>query len=102
MVKIRLMRVGAKNNPHYRIVALDKRRKRNGRALEFLGTFDPKTDPARFQLRRERVEAWLKQGAQLSEAVRALWRRPLVVTSEPDSLASKPQALAREPKSGVA
>ncbi len=75
MVKIRLARMGAKKRPKYRIVALDERRQRDGRALEFLGTYDPLPDPARLDLKLERVEAWLAQGAQLTPAVRSLVRR---------------------------
>jgi small subunit ribosomal protein S16 len=47
MVKIRLTRAGAKKRPYYRIVAIDDRRQRDGRPLEFLGTYDPKTEPER-------------------------------------------------------
>ncbi len=75
MVKIRLTRAGAKKRPFYRIVAIDERRKRNGRALEFLGTYDPKPDPAAIHLKGERIAAWVEQGAQLSPAVKGLIRR---------------------------
>ena len=75
MVKIRLARMGAKKRPKYRIVALDERRQRDGRALEFLGTYDPLPDPALLHLKLERVDAWLAQGAQLTPAVRSLVRR---------------------------
>jgi small subunit ribosomal protein S16 len=74
MVKIRLLRVGATKRPFYRIVALDERSKRNGRALEFLGTYDPKSHPARVDVHVDRVEAWLGKGAQLSDTVRDLVR----------------------------
>jgi small subunit ribosomal protein S16 len=75
MVKIRLMRTGAKKHPHYRIVAVDARRQRDGRALEFLGSYDPMADPEKIQVKTERVEAWLAQGAQLSPTVRSLVKR---------------------------
>jgi small subunit ribosomal protein S16 len=75
MVKIRLSRVGAKGRPFYRVVAIDERRARDGRCLEFLGTYDPNRDPERFSVRSERVEAWVAQGAQLSPAVKSLIRR---------------------------
>ena len=75
MVKIRLLRAGAKKRPFYRVIAIDQRRKRNGRALEFLGTYNPITEPAQIELKTERIEAWVAQGAQLSDAVRALIRR---------------------------
>ena len=75
MVKIRLARVGAKKRPYYRVVAIDERRPRGGRPLEFLGTYDPCPKPEKVELKTERLEAWLSQGAQLSPTVRALVRR---------------------------
>ncbi len=75
MVKIRLTRAGAKKRPFYRIVAIDERRARDTRPLEFLGTYDPRTDPETLNLRAERVEAWLARGAKLSPTVRSLVRR---------------------------
>ncbi len=75
MVKIRLLRGGAKKRPFYRVIAIDERRKRDGRALEFLGTYNPVSQPADIHLSLDRIEAWRQQGAQLSSAVRALVRR---------------------------
>ncbi len=75
MVKIRLARAGAKKRPFYRIVAIDERRQRDGRALEFLGTYDPKTDPEQVTLRSEAIDAWVKKGAQLTPIVKSLMRR---------------------------
>jgi len=75
MVKIRLTRAGARNRPYYRIVAVDERRPRDGRPLEFLGTFDPKVNPEKLSVRSDAVEAWVKKGAQLSPTVKSLLRR---------------------------
>jgi small subunit ribosomal protein S16 len=75
MVKIRLTRQGAKKRPYYRIVAVDERRKRDGRPLEFLGTYDPKTDPEKLSLRSEAVDAWIRKGAVVSPTVKSLLRR---------------------------
>jgi small subunit ribosomal protein S16 len=75
MVIIRLTRVGARNRPYYRVVAVDHRKKRDGRALEQLGTYDPLAEPAAIKLRTDRIEAWQAQGARLSDAVRSLVRR---------------------------
>jgi small subunit ribosomal protein S16 len=75
MVRIRLLRAGAKKRPFYRVIAIDQRNKRDGRALEFLGTYNPVGEPAEIKLKTERIEAWTAQGAQLSDAVRALIRR---------------------------
>jgi small subunit ribosomal protein S16 len=75
MVKIRLSRQGAKKRPFYRIVAIDERGPRQGRPLDFLGTYDPRPDPERVHLSAERIEAWVAKGAQLSPTVRSLMRR---------------------------
>jgi small subunit ribosomal protein S16 len=75
MVIIRLTRVGARNRAYYRVVAVDHRKKRDGRALEQLGTYDPLAEPAAIKLRTDRIEAWQKNGARLSDAVRSLVRR---------------------------
>ena len=75
MVRIRLTRAGAKKRPFYRIIAIDERRQRDGRALEFLGTYDPKANPERITVRGEAIDAWLKRGAQLSPTVKSLLRR---------------------------
>ena len=75
MVKIRLLRAGAKKRPFYRVIAIDQRRKRDGRALEFLGTYNPIAEPAEIKLKTDRIEAWTAKGAQLSDAVRGLIRR---------------------------
>ncbi|HKA15300.1 MAG TPA: 30S ribosomal protein S16 [Myxococcota bacterium] len=75
MVRIRLTRAGARNRPFYRIVAVDERRPRDGRPLEFLGTFDPKMNPEKLAIRSDAVDAWVKKGAQLSPTVKSLVRR---------------------------
>ena len=70
-VKIRLSRVGKKSIPFYRIVAIDSRSSRDGQALEILGTYDP-TKKKFEQLHEDRIEAWVKQGAQVSDTVKRL------------------------------
>ena len=75
MVKIRLLRAGAKKRPYYRVIAIDERRKRDGRALEFLGSYNPIAEPAEIKLATERIDAWRQQGAQLSPVVKALLKR---------------------------
>ena len=75
MVKIRLRRAGAKKRPFYRIVAIDERRQRDGRALEFLGTYDPRPSQEIIDLRAEAIDAWVAKGAQLSDTVRSLIKR---------------------------
>jgi small subunit ribosomal protein S16 len=75
MVKIRLTRGGAKKRPHYRIVAIDEREARDGRPLEFLGSYDPGQNPERVDIRIERVEAWVAKGAQMSPTIKSLIKR---------------------------
>ena len=75
MVKIRLTRGGAKKKPFYRIQAIDSREKRDGRPLEYLGTYDPNHDPVKLVLDTEKVDAWLEKGAQLSDTVSSLLPR---------------------------
>lgn len=71
-VKIRLRRMGAKKSPFYRIVVADSRYPRDGRFIEELGYYDPMTNPATIKLNNERVEEWLKNGAQPTETVRSI------------------------------
>src|SRR3989344_9129245 len=66
MLKIRLMRIGAKQRPFYRVVAVDERSKRNGAYIELLGTYNPLTEPKEIKLNQDRIDHWVKQGAQLS------------------------------------
>jgi small subunit ribosomal protein S16 len=75
MVKIRLTRAGARNSPFYRIVAVDERRPRDGRPLEFLGTYDPRVSPEKLSIRAAALDGWVKKGAQLSPTVKSLVRR---------------------------
>jgi len=75
MVKIRLTRRGAKKRPFYRIVAIDERKQRDGRPLEFLGTYDPIPNPERVDIKVEQLEAWIAKGAQMSPTVRSLVKR---------------------------
>ncbi len=74
MVKIRLYRTGSRKRPHYRIIAIDSRAKRQGRCLENLGTYDP-SGPDGVALNEEAIERWISRGAQLSDTVRSLLRR---------------------------
>jgi small subunit ribosomal protein S16 len=71
-VKIRLLRMGKIRNPQYRIVVADSRTKRDGRAIEYVGIYQPKEHPSIIQVKSERVQYWLSVGAQPSEAVQRL------------------------------
>ncbi|MDR0847573.1 MAG: 30S ribosomal protein S16 [Propionibacteriaceae bacterium] len=74
-VKIRLKRLGKIRSPHYRIVVMDARQKRDGRAIEEVGLYHPKNDPSVIQVNSERIQYWLGVGAQPTEAVVALLKR---------------------------
>jgi len=83
---IRLARVGARKQPQYRIVVIEKDRARNGRSVEVVGTYNPRTNPASVSLKHDRIAYWTGNGAQLSETVgKILTKNPAV--SEPVAVA---------------
>ncbi len=71
MLAIRLARMGKTKKPFYRVVVIDKRRPRNGRFVEIVGTYDPLKNPAEVKLNAERIKYWLGCGAQPSDTVRS-------------------------------
>ncbi len=75
MVKLRLTRRGTKKRPFYRIVAADGRSPRDGRFIEIVGHYDPRQQPEVIFLKKDRVEHWLKVGAQPTDTVRSLLKR---------------------------
>jgi small subunit ribosomal protein S16 len=72
VLMIRLARFGARKQPYYRVVVIEKDRARNGRSIEVVGTYNPRTSPATVDLKRERIDHWTSNGAQLSERVAKL------------------------------
>jgi small subunit ribosomal protein S16 len=72
VLMIRLSRVGARKKPYYRIVVIEKDRARDGRSIEVVGTYNPRTNPATVDLKRDRVDYWTSKGAQLSDRVNKL------------------------------
>lgn len=72
MLMIRLARIGARKQPYYRVVVIDKERARNGRSVEVVGVYNPRTNPATVDVKRERIDYWVSKGAQLSDTVRRL------------------------------
>ena len=72
MVKIRLQRQGAKKAPFYHIVVADSRRARDGKIIEKIGSYDPMTEPSTIVLDKEKVAAWIKNGAKPTDTVKAL------------------------------
>lgn len=75
MVKLRLQRHGAKKRPFYRLVATDSRNARDGRFLEVIGTYNPISSPEKVELKHDRIEYWISNGAQMSDTVRSLLKR---------------------------
>lgn len=72
MVKLRLMRMGKKKQPTYRVVATDSRSPRDGRFLEIVGHYDPRQQPSTVVIDNDKALAWLRKGAQPTERVRKL------------------------------
>jgi small subunit ribosomal protein S16 len=72
MVKIRLRRTGAKKKPTYRVVVADSRTPRDGRFIEIIGHYNPRTEPVTFNIHEDRVLHWLSVGAQPTDPVRRL------------------------------
>ncbi|MCD4668872.1 MAG: 30S ribosomal protein S16 [Actinomycetia bacterium] len=73
-VKIRLTRIGSKKQPFYRIVVADSRAARDGKFIEKIGTYDPKTDPSTVVLDKEKAAEWIKKGAKPSNTVEKLFK----------------------------
>ena len=71
-VKLKLTRLGSKKHPFYRVVAATDETRRDGRPLEFLGYYNPMTNPATVEINHEKVQKWLDLGAEASDTVRNL------------------------------
>ena len=96
-VRIRLLRMGKIRNPQYRIVVADSRTKRDGRAIEYVGIYQPKENPSLIQVKSERVQYWLSVGAQPSEAVQRIlektgdWQQFKGLPAPPPLLVAEPK-----------
>jgi len=75
MVKIRLMRLGGKHKPFYRLVVADSRAPRSGRYIEAIGYYNPTTEPSTISINEAKAIAWLRKGARPSDAARVLLQR---------------------------
>lgn len=75
MVKIRLRRAGAKKAPFYKVVVADSRSPRDGRIIEQIGTYNPMTEPSEIKIDAQKVEEWIKKGAQPTDTVKSLFKR---------------------------
>lgn len=92
-VKIRLARAGAKKAPFYRVVAADSRAPRDGRFIEILGRYNPRTDPSTIELDVEKIDAWIAKGATPSETVAKL----IAIAKNPEAQAPvKSEALSKK------
>ncbi len=81
MLAIRLARFGAKKKPTYRVVVIDKERARNSRSVEVVGHYNPVAQPAQVELKRDRIDYWMKNGAQPSDTViRLMKKEPVAET----------------------
>jgi small subunit ribosomal protein S16 len=77
VLMIRLSRTGARKQPQYRVVVIEKERARNGRPVEVVGTYNPRTSPASIELKRERIDYWVSKGAKMSDRVSKIVSRPV-------------------------
>jgi small subunit ribosomal protein S16 len=78
MLSIRLRRMGSSKKPYFRVVVQEARSARDSSFVENLGTYNPRSKPARVEINKSRVEHWLKQGARPSDSVRTLLAKHLV------------------------
>lgn len=76
MLMIRLSRTGARKQPHYRVVVIEKERARNGKPVEVVGLYNPRTSPASIELKRERIDYWVSKGAKMSDRVSKIVSKP--------------------------
>ena len=81
MLMIRLSRTGARKQPQYRVVVIEKERARNGRPVEVVGTYNPRTTPASIDLKRERIEYLVSKGAKMSDRVTKIVSKPVPVAA---------------------
>ena len=83
MLMIRLSRTGARKQPQYRVVVIEKERARNGRPVEVVGTYNPRTSPASIELKRERIDYWVSKGARMSDRVSKIVAKPAPAIAAP-------------------
>ncbi len=83
MLMIRLARFGAKKKPSYRVVVIEKERARDSRSVEVVGTYNPVRQPAEVKLEHDRIEYWMKRGAQPSDTVSRLLKKYPAPAPEP-------------------
>jgi small subunit ribosomal protein S16 len=106
-VRLRLRRVGARNDPVWRVVVADQRSPRDGRVIETIGHYNPQATPSTVVLDHARAESWLARGAQPTRAVRKLLRVPAAAAPQeagaaPQEAAAAPQEAAAAPQEAAA
>lgn len=84
-VKIRLARYGAKKKPFYRIVVADNDAPRDGKFIELVGTYEPRSEPAAVTIKRERIQAWIKKGATPTATVKSLLKKEGFFPAKPNA-----------------
>ena len=75
MVRMRLKRMGMKKKPFYRIVAVDSASRRDGRVLDYVGYYNPMTEPADIKIDQDKIKSWMERGAQPTDTVRSLLKK---------------------------
>lgn len=98
MVKISLTRTGKRNQPHYRVVIRPARSKRDGKALEYIGYYNPRTSPTTVKLELDRVKYWLSVGAQPTDTVRDMLIKEKLLPEYKQPGEKSQKALKREKK----
>ncbi len=83
MLMIRLSRRGARKQPVYRIVVIEKDRARDGRSIEVVGLYNPRTTPATVDLKKDRIDYWLAKGAQFSPTLARLYKNAAAAAPAP-------------------
>jgi small subunit ribosomal protein S16 len=83
VLMIRLSRTGARKQPHYRVVVIEKGKARHGRPVEVVGIYNPRTSPASVELKRERIQYWVSKGAKLSDRVSKIVSQPAPAAAAP-------------------
>jgi small subunit ribosomal protein S16 len=82
VLMIRLKRMGARKQPHYRVIVIEKERARDGRPVEVVGTYNPRSTPTGIDLKRDRIEYWVSKGAKMSDRVSKLMQKPVPAPAE--------------------
>ncbi len=94
VLMIRLARFGARKQPYYRVVVIEKDRARNGRSVEVVGTYNPRTNPASVTLKMDRIDYWRGRGAQYSDRVAKLVAAGPASAGEPSTPGAESQGEA--------